>query len=262
MGSSTKLATPDDIARMVKEDLSKINQCEIEISLNIRQNASGDIDFHALEINVTDDEEIIADGGQNVSYQPWMRKAITFSEKVDWLRDVLRTIRVDIALENQSALSAEQLQIETKITKCSNDCINEVEHFPSRPSEIPFSSMPHITTKNLLRNVSLHPGQYDNSSSSLYFEVTHCGSFTLNVTVFGKNMPPFHKEFTINVDYIPISFNSDQINKCFELIQNEDASFLFWDFIRKNIADLLPSPGPQNDDGERERKDQTEYEEP
>ena len=233
-GSSTRIATPDEIALMGKEEQLKQNQREIEISLIVKGNVSGDIKFHARNITLADNEVIQPDGlkrstwASNSLYRP-----ITLSNKIDWLHDVFRTIRVDVALENKSPLSAEQLKVETFIPECSNECARGVNYFPPKPSASAIETMPVTATLPWTSRI-LHPGEYDGSFDILYFEVNHEGDFTLEVTVWGKDMPPVRKRFHIDVDYALKALDKNTIETLFEYIQDED---VYWQLLGRIQGD-------------------------
>lgn len=210
IGSSTCPATPDEIARMGKEEIIQHNQREIEISLIVPQNPIEEINFTALDI--------VFDGGapstiiNPLTYVP-------FENKKAFVRDVFRTFRVDIALENKSALSAEQLEVETYISQCSYRCVSEKNDFPTRPDDPTPSALKHISP---LQQRMLHPGQFEPAFESCYFEVNHDGDFTLDVTVFGKDMQPVHKAFPIHVQLKKYPLRAEQIEKLFDLFKNEN----------------------------------------
>ena len=210
VGSSTNFATPDEIAKMGKEEIIQQNQRDIDISLIVPQNPIEEITFTALDI--------VFDGGapstiiNPLTYVP-------FENKKAFVRDVFRTFRVDIALENKSALSAEQLEVETYISQCSYRCVSEKNDFPTRPDDPTPSALKHISP---LQQRMLHPGQYESMFESRYFEVNHDGDFTLDVTVFGKDMQPVHKAFPIHVQLKKYPLRAEQIEKLFDLFKSEN----------------------------------------
>ena len=221
VGSYTRLATPDEIALMGKEDLLRQNQREIEISLIVRQNISGDIDFHAVDISSPDYDNPDPTQKNPMVINP-LGIVVYPLERLNWIRDIAKTIRVDIALENKSPLSAEQLKVDAFVIESSNNCIKEVNHFPYKPSESLVKAAT-LTARIPRVNPVLHPGEYDDSFDTLYFEVNHEGDFTLKVTVLGKDMPKIQKEFHVNVSYTPRTLDKKTIDSLFEYIQDEDA---------------------------------------
>lgn len=231
VGSSTRLAIPDEIARMGKEDQALHNQRLIDISIQVPGNAIGDIDFKALEVSLMGEPPV-------EKTQPFFDtmswpQPITFLKKFTYVRDVFRTIRVDAGLENKSSLSAEQLEIESFISQCSNNCVKELEEFPSRPSGYP--ALDNITRLKpaSLQTPKLHPGKYNPSFESLYFEVTHDGDFTLEVTVRGKDMQPITKLFHIDVRLKPYPIKAEEVKMFFDSLKDED-TYLDWKhFIQK-----------------------------
>lgn len=213
MGSSTRRATPDDIAEMGKEELQKQNQLDIEISLIVKQNMEKDIDFHAIYIlpeTSLEETEFIYPSENYISP----------IEKLNWIKNIYRTIRVDIGLKNKSSMSAEQLNGEILVKKCSYNCVSKAEGFPPKPSNC-CSHDKGAETRNIQK--TLHPGQYDSSFITLYFEVNQEGRFILDVTVYGKDIQPIHKEFTINVFLEQKSLKNQIINTLFYNLDDENS---------------------------------------
>ena len=58
IGSSTRIANPEEIARMGREEQARQNQREIEISLIVPGNEIGNINFRAFEISRTGDPPV------------------------------------------------------------------------------------------------------------------------------------------------------------------------------------------------------------
>ena len=225
-GSSSHEALPEEIAQMGRDDQIRQNQRIIDISLIVPGNASGDIDFMAFDVSLN--------GNPPVDRSPDrfdilnMSRPIPFTKKFAYIRDAFRTIRVDVGLENKSNLSVEQIEIESFISQCSNKCVNEMEDFPARPSENPAFDRIRYSKSSPFQTPKLHPGKYDSSFESLYFEVTHDGDFTLDITVLGKDMQPITKQFHIDVRLTHIPINTEDVEMYFELFGDEDNR---WDFL-------------------------------
>lgn len=219
IGSSTREATPDEIAKMGKEAFIQHNQREIEISLIVPQNPHDKIDFTALDIVLEGDPP--AETRDN-SYDRFnLSRPVSFGKKLAFVREIFRTFRVDIALENKCAYSAEHLEVETFVSQCSYKCISEEDRFPERPSEFSHLMVPHINSISPLQQKMLHPGQYNHAFDSHYFAVNHNGDFTFEVTVLGKDMQPVHKAFQIHVQKEERRLQADQIEQLYELIKDE-----------------------------------------
>lgn len=231
VGSSTQLATPDKIAHMGKENQIKQNQRVIDISIQVPGNAIGDIDFSALNISLADKPPI--EKTQPLFDGVNLLKPISFTKKFSYIRDVFRIIRVDVGLENKSDLSAEQVEIESFISQCSNNCVKETEDFPHRPSGNPALDTITRFKPAPLQTPKLHPGKYNPSFESLYFEVTHDGDFTLDITVLGKDMQPITKQFHIDVRLILCPIETEKVEKFFDCFKDEDAYWDWRNFIQK-----------------------------
>ena len=148
-----------------------------------------------------------------------MGRPIYFYEKMPYVCDVFHTFRVDIALENKSALSAEELEVKTFISQCSYRCVSEKNSFPTRPYDPIASALNNISSP---QQRGLHPGQRENAFESRYFKVNHDGDFTLDVTVLGKDMQPIRKTFPIHVQLKNYPLRAEQIEKLFDLFKSEN----------------------------------------
>ena len=194
IGSSTREATPDEIAKMGKEAIIQNNQREIEITLVFPQNPVETTVFTAFDIVLVGELPVETGNKRMDALEMWRKNS--FLRKLQFVRGVFHTLRVDIALENKSALSAEQLEIETFVSQCSYRCVSAIIFFPTRPDDLTPSALRHISP---LQQRMLHPGRFEPVFESRYFEVNHDGVFTLDVTVLGKDMQPIHKSFPIHV---------------------------------------------------------------
>ena len=219
-GSSTHFATPDEIAKMGKEEIIQQNQREIDISLSVPQNHDETLVFSALDIVLDGDppEETMGNWLDRLD----LRRSVTFEAKFAFVRGIFRTFRVDIALENKSALSAEQLEVETFISQCSYKCISEKDCFPERPTEFSYLTTSLADKLSPVQQRRLHPGQFDGTFDSHYFEVNHNGDFTFDITVLGKDMQPVRKSFHILVQIEERHLRADQIEDLYNLIKSED----------------------------------------
>ena len=231
VGSSTRPATPDEIAKMGREEIMLQNQRDIDISLIVPQNPVGRIDFTALDIVLEGDPPAETKEYVRLYTMQHMCRPIYFYEKTPYVCDVFRTFRVDIALKNKSALSAEQLEVKTFVSQKTYPCVSEKDDFPSRPYDSNFSTLNSIPS---LQQPRLHPGQREIAFESRYFEVNHDGDFTLDVTVLGKDMQPIRKTFPIHVQLKNYPLRAEQIEKYFDLIKNENDFIQMMQSIRDN----------------------------
>ena len=101
IGSSTRIANPEEIARMGKEDQISQNQRLIDISIQVPGNAIGDIDFKALEVSLVGEPPV--EKTQPLFDMMSLSQPIPFEKKFAYVRYVFRTIRVDVGLENMSS---------------------------------------------------------------------------------------------------------------------------------------------------------------
>lgn len=230
IGSSTNEATPDEIAKMGKEEIIQQNQREIEISLIVPQNLLEETNFTALDIVLDGDPPVETNVEKQLFYIKGISRPVYFTEKIAFVRDVFRTVRVDIALENKSALSAEQLEVETYVSQCSYRCVTKRKHFPEHPFE---PSAPIMNSISSVQQRRLHPGQFEPAFESRYFEVNHDGDFTFDVTVLGKDMQPIHKSFLIHVQLKKYPLPSERIEQMFESLKNEDLVIQYIELIQR-----------------------------
>ncbi len=219
IGSSTRNATLDEISRMgvVLQESAPT----IEISLIIPENPIDVTDINAR--NISYDKGIPSDienSNPLFSILDPLRTPISLLQKANWLKEIFRTVKIDIALKNISSIAAEQVIVETLIAQCTNRCITKVESFPVKPSEFPYNHVP-IGIRPIFEKL-LRPGQCDNQYHSLYLKVNGTGDFTLEITVLGKNFVPVKKSFHLNVKYEPLVLPTKDIDVFFELIEDED----------------------------------------
>lgn len=226
IGSSTRTAIPDEIAHMGKEEQSIQNQRLIDISINVPGNTSEDIVFKAFDITLKEkppiEEEFIGIDMLSIS------RPILFETKMTYIRNIFRTLRIDIGLENKSHLSAEQLEIESIILNNSNECVRKIQYFPQRPSGNTAFDNCVFLAHTPLQPQKLHPGQYNPVFESLYFDITNNGDFTLNITVLGKDMQPISKQVHINIQQIPYPIDVEEAETFFEYFVDEEK---YWDFL-------------------------------
>ena len=219
IGSSTRNATLDEISRMGV--VLQGSAPTLEISLIVPENTIDVIDINASDISFDKGIPLDVENSSPLfSIRDPLRTPISLSQKANWLKEIFRTVRIDIALENTSSIAAEQVIVETLIAQCANRCITEVESFPVKPSEFPYHHIP-LGIRPIFEKL-LRPGQCDNQYQSLYVKVNGTGDFTLEVTVLGKNFVPVKKSFHLNVKYEPLVLPTKDIDVFFELIEDED----------------------------------------
>ena len=217
--SETHQADPDEIAKMGKEEIIQQNQRDIEITLDFPQNPVEATDFTALDV-VLDGELPVETCNKRMDVLEMWRTG-SFLKKIKFVREVFHTLRVDIALENKSALSAEQLEIKAFVSQCSYKCVFEKNNFPERPDDPTPSALKHISP---LQQRMLHPGQFEPAFESCYFEVNHDGDFTLDVTVFGKDMQPVHTVFPIHVQLKKYPLRAGRIEQMYDSFVDEETT--------------------------------------
>ena len=227
VGSSTKIANPDDIAKMGAEQLSSPS---IDISVLIPSNIIGNINS-VTGIDIGIEQEPLIDETCNFN---WMRNPFDYvpgtKDKVRWLQKGFKVIRIDIGLENISKTCVKSISVDTLLSQCSNNCVTEVDKFPIKNQ---FDTLAMVRGVHSVFENMLRPGEYKSAYESLYFEVNSQGSFSIEITVFGENIPvPIKKSFSFNVMLKSKTLDFDMVENLYDGIKDEDD---FFDF-RQQIA--------------------------
>lgn len=220
--SETHQADPDEIANMGKEEIIQSNRREIEITLDFPQNPVETDDVTAFDVVLDGDLPAGTVNNRNDVLEMW--RTGSFFRKLKFVREVFHTLRIDIGLENKSALSAEQLEVETSVSQCSYRCVSIKKHFPARPDDPTPSALKHISS---LQQRGLHPSQSEPVFESRYFEVNHDGDFTLDVTVLGKDMQPIRKSFPIHVQFKKYPLRAERIEQMFDSFVDEETTIQY-----------------------------------
>ncbi len=226
ISSTTRPAIPDEIARMGKEEQAIQNQRQINISFHVPGNTSDDIEFKAFDISLKGEPPF--ENNLKIIDVLNISRPIQFKSKFTYIRDIFRTLRIDVGLENKSCLSAEQLEIISIVKNCSNECVRKKEYFPQRPTGNPAFDSCEFLAHTPLQLQKLHPGQYDSAFESLYFDVMNNGNFILDITVLGKDMQPINKQVNINIQQIPYPIDAEEVDTFFEYFVDEEK---YWDFL-------------------------------
>ena len=214
VGSSTKIANPDDIAQMGVEQLTSPS---VDISVSIPSNIIGNIDsVTGFDIGIEQEPHVDEIRDSNWIINPF-NCVPGAKDKVQWLQKGFKTIRIDIGLENISKSCVKSISVDTLLSQCPNNCVTEVDKFPIKNQ---FDTLAMVRGVHSVFENMLRPGEYKPAYESLYFEINSQGSFSIEVTVFGENIP------------VPITLDFDIVENLYDGIKDEDA---FFDF-RQQIA--------------------------
>lgn len=217
VSSSTRTATPDEIAQMAVEQQKKENP-EVDIFLHIPTNPVGQFDsILGYELHIEPGFTAKFERFEKI----YVRDSTTlnrYPKQIDFVKNIFKTIRIDIGLENISTICVENPIVECLISQCSQYCITQISHAPFLSSQI-------INTDSI-SDTLLRPQQTKIPFKSLYFEINNNGIFTLEVKVLGSNLPiPIVKEFKIAVKSEKKTINLDSVKNFCNSYKNEDIFF-------------------------------------
>ena len=230
VGSSTSIATPDEIAKMgAEKQCSALPSIETFIYIPSQTTYYAD-DIIGYALDVMPEMWCKNGVGQIHIHDDDLLKK--YSEAINFVKRSFKIIRIDIGLKNTSEICIEHPLVEYFISQCSQYCINELKHDPFYPVIKPSSSVPN--SDNLLR-----PGQLKIPFQSLYFEINKSGTFTLEVTILGKNIPqPINQTFKFSVKLEKKSVDIDFVSNIYRTLSDENS---FW-ALRENFGDKKENP--------------------
>lgn len=183
-GTSSHIASPDEIAEMGKAAFELESIPMIKTSL-VSEN--GEID-NLMSIG------IISDVKKTDHPLPRILSGGTDYDHYLWIKENLAKLHFTLVAENTSRINAEDLEY-----KCTLVCRDGCVAWGKAPS---FATSSFFTTQishtpALTNLTNLRPKEMDTCAADLYLEVMHDGEFSIEVMVYGKNIPePIKRAFT------------------------------------------------------------------
>ena len=198
-GTSSHIASPDEIAEMGKAAFELESIPVIKASL-VSEN--GEID-NLMSLCIISDVEKpdhslprILSGGSD--YDHYL-----------WIKENLAKLHFTLVAENTSRINAEDLEYKCDLI-CRDGCVawGMKPSFPA-PSFYPVQ-VSHPPALPKMKN--LRPKEIDPCAADFYLDVLHDGEFSLEVVVYGKNIPePIQSTFTCRVSVRGIHVSAEVV---------------------------------------------------
>lgn len=202
IGSSSHVASPDDIAAMGRAAFEAENTPYIKTTL---LSENGDTNY-LTSVDIISSVEERANSS-------WRETATLFggsdSDCYKWLRSVVSKLHLRLEAENVSHVNAEDLRCECKLI-CEDGCVVEGKAPISGNRQSYLDAVSHVSVSRKSNN--LRPKERDDCAADLYFDVLHDGEFKIEVIVYGKNIPePIRRTFSYFVSVKRVEMSKDGV---------------------------------------------------
>ena len=202
IGSSSHVASPDDIAAMGRAAFEAENTPYIKTTL---LSENGDTNY-LTSVDIISSVEERANSS-------WRETATLFggsdSDCYKWLRSVVSKLHLRLEAENVSHVNAEDLRCECKLI-CEDGCVVEGKAPISGNRQSYLDAVSHVSVSRKSNN--LRPKERDDCAADLYFDVLHDGEFKIEVIVYGKNIPePIRRTFSCFVSVKRVEMSKDGV---------------------------------------------------
>lgn len=190
VSSSSHIASPDEIAVMGRASFELESSPDIKTLLVSENGDSKEL------VSVSIDCDIKQTGSQ------FQRKMASLSGGTDydqymWVKSNIAKLHFRLKAENVSRVNAENLEFKYDL-KCDDGSV-ALSEAPSF-SGSPFCLGNDLISSVRMRKADLRPKEKDDRVSDIYLEVLHDGKFSIEVSVYGKNIPePIKEAFTYSV---------------------------------------------------------------
>ena len=198
-GTSSHIATPSEIAEMGKISIEIGNVPDIKTTLVSENGENGKLVSVSIASNVAKPaHKSISEIFGGSDYDNYM-----------WIKTNIAKLHFTLESENVSRVNAEDLKYKFDL-RCDDGCV-------VWNKEPLFSNSPHDSlqkqdgsTQGQVKN--LRPKERDISAAELYLDVMHDGEFSIEVAVYGKNLPePIVTLFRYSVSVANVLVHSETI---------------------------------------------------
>lgn len=202
IGSSSHIASPDDIAAMGRAASEAENTPDIKTTL---LSENGDANY-LTSVDIVGSVEKQANSSR--------RETATLfggsdSDCCKWLRSVVSKLHFRLEAENVSHVNAEDIRYECKLI-CEDGCVVEGKAPISGNRQSYLNAVPQVSVFRKSNN--LRPKERDDCAADLYFDVSHDGEFKIEVIVYGKNMPePIRRTFPYFVSVKRVEMSKEEV---------------------------------------------------
>ena len=178
-GTSSHIATPEEVAAMGLDAVEFENMPDIKTSLVSENGNTGNLVSVCITCDIKQDDNGIK------------RKLDCLSggseyDRYIWLKTNIAKLHFRLEAENVSRANAEGLKYQYEL-KCDDGSVVWSDAPAFRGSPFDFGRAPLAFALNQTKD--LRPKEKDTCAADMYLEVVHDGKFSIEVTVYGKNIP-------------------------------------------------------------------------
>ena len=129
-------------------------------------------------------------------------------DRYKWIKFNVAKLHFRLKAENVSRVNAEGLEFKYEL-KCDDGSVSlgEVPAFAGSPFDFGKGSLSSV----LMHRMDLRPKEKDDCVKDIYLEVLHGGKFSIEVSVYGKNIPEPIKEtfvYSVSVEELKLSIRA------------------------------------------------------
>ena len=189
-GTSSHIASPEEIAAFGRDFVELEKTPDIKPLLVSENGASEELVSISIDCDIKQTDNLfqrkLASLSGGTAYDQYM-----------WVKLNVAKLHFRLGAENVSRVNAEGLEFKYDL-KCDDGSVSLGE--PPSFSGSPFEFGTALLSPVRIRKTDLRPKERDDYVKDIYLEVAHGGRFSIEVTVFGKNIPePIKEIFTYSV---------------------------------------------------------------
>lgn len=200
-GTSSHIATPEEVAAMGRAAVEFENAPDIKTSLVSENGDAGDLVSVCITCDIKQEDNGIK---RKLAYL----SGGTEYDRYIWLKTNVAKLHFRLEAENVSRVNAEGLKYQYEL-KCNDGSVVWSDAPAFGGSSFDFGRVPFSSALNQTKD--LRPKEKDTCAADMYLEVVHGGKFSIEVTVYGKNIPePIKKlfEYSVSVEELPLRVKS------------------------------------------------------
>lgn len=189
-GTSSHIASPEEIAAFGRDCVELENTPNIKTSL-VSENGDSD---ELVSISIDCD---IKQTGNPFQYKLASLSGGTEYDRYMWVKFNVAKLHFRLKAENVSRVNAEDLEFKYEL-KCDDGSV-ALSEAPSF-ARSPFYLGNDLLSSVRMRKTALRPKEKEDHMEDIYLEVVHGGKFSIEVSVYGKNIPePIQETFAYSV---------------------------------------------------------------
>ena len=201
--TSSHIASPEEVAAFGRDLVELENTPDIKTTL-VSENGDSD---ELVSININCGIK------QPENLNLFQRKLTFLSSEAEydrykWIKFNVAKLHFRLKAENVSRVNAEGLEFKYEL-KCDDGSVSlgEVPAFAGSPFDFGKGSLSSV----LMHRMDLRPKEKDDCVKDIYLEVLHGGKFSIEVSVYGKNIPEPIKEtfvYSVSVEELKLSIRA------------------------------------------------------